>query len=95
MPDLHWWLNLASFLGIAILAVPVWSLNFRRKRLTALRQADRKAASDTDFRAQARKLLIDRHRQNVDDWRPIDQACLAAGYLLLLGAAFLRLFVAS
>jgi hypothetical protein len=94
MDGIDWWLNLASFLGIAILAVPVWSLNFRRKRLTALRQADRNAASDTDFRAQARKLLIDRHRRNVDDWRPVDQACLAIGYLLLLGAAFLRLFVA-
>lgn len=93
MNDIDWWLNLASFLGIAILAVPVWSLNFRRKRLTALRKADRDTASDRDFRAEARRLLIDRHRRNVDDWRSIDQACLAAGYLLLLGSALARLLV--
>ncbi len=31
--DAHWWLNLATLAGIAILAVPTWSLNFRKKKL--------------------------------------------------------------
>ncbi|WP_226582790.1 hypothetical protein [Acuticoccus sediminis] len=92
MPAFGWWLNLAAFCGVAVLSVPVWSLNFRRRRLQALRTADREAADDTDFRRRARGLLIDRHRKNVEDWRPIDQTCLAIGYTLLLGSAFLRLF---
>ncbi|WP_417741014.1 hypothetical protein [Salipiger sp.] len=92
MFDIHWWLNLASFIGIAVLSVPVWSLNFRRKRLQQIRDAEKATSSDTDFRARARKLLMDRHKRNVEDWRPIDQLCLGIGYFALLGSAFLRLF---
>lgn len=93
-PDLLWWLNFAAFCGVAVLSVPVWSLNFRRKRLQALRDADRAAgADDGDFRTRARQLLITRHQRNVEDWRRLDQACLALGYALLLGSSFMRLWL--
>jgi hypothetical protein len=91
MPDIHWMLNFGTTIGILVLAVPAWSLNGRRKRLQALRDLDRAATSDDTFRARARQILIERHRRNVDDWRRIDEICLLAGYLLLLGSSGLRL----
>lgn len=91
MFTLQWFLNLASFGGVAILSVPVWSLNFRRKQLHRHKVADREEHDTESFRARGRKVLLDRHKRNVEDWRPVDQACLLAGYLLLLGSAFLRL----
>ena len=85
-----WWLNLATFLGIAILAVPVWSLNTRKRKLHQVRSADQNAENDSDFRAKTRAILSDKHKKNVEDWRPIDQFCLVIGYVLLLGASLLR-----
>ena len=85
-----WWLNLATFLGIAILAVPVWDLNLRKRKLHQVQLAENQAADDSDFRARTRAILAERHRQNVADWRRRDQVCLIAGYLLLLGAAAAR-----
>lgn len=92
MFDIHWWLNFASFIGIATLSVPVWSLNSRRKRLQDLRDADRTAASDSEFRSSARSILIDRRKTHVEDWRRIDEICLAIGYTALFGSTALRLF---
>ena len=92
--DGQWWLNLASFFGIAILSVPVWSLNFRRKRLQALRDADGANVTDADYRSKARAILIGRHEQHVANWRRIDEICLGVGYALLLGSAALRLVIA-
>ena len=90
MASMAWGLNLATFLGIAILAVPVWSLNTRKRKLHQVRQADADARSDSDFRTRTRRILADKHRKNVEDWRGIDQICLIVGYALLLGAALLR-----
>ena len=93
MASMAWWLNLATFLGIAILAVPVWSLNTRKRKLHQVRQADADAGSDSDFRTRTRRILSDKHRKNVEDWRGIDQICLIVGYALLLGAALLRVIL--
>lgn len=91
MPDMAWWLDLATFLGIAVLAVPVWSLDLRKQRLARVADAERTATSDSAFRKAAREILTEKHRDNVARWRPLDRACLLVGYALLLGAALLRL----
>lgn len=92
MVDTAFWLNLASFAGVAVLAVPVFSLNSRRKRLQDLRDADRQVKDDGEFRSKARRILIDRRRKDIEDWRPFDEKCLRVGYGLLFASAFLRLF---
>lgn len=51
MFTLQWFLNLASFGGVAILSVPVWSLNFRRKQLHRHKVADREEHDTESFRA--------------------------------------------
>jgi hypothetical protein len=84
------WLNLAGFLGIAILAVPTWSLNLRKKKLQRILEADDPAATDPRFRARVRAILKGKRERDVADWRRIDEWCLIAGYLLVLGAAALR-----
>lgn len=93
MAELAWWLNLATFLGIAILAVPVLSLNNRKRRLQRIRDLDAEGGDDSSFRAKVRALSHDKWRENVEGWRRIDQVCLFGGYALLLGASFLRLMV--
>ena len=94
MASLQWWLNFATFAGIAALAIPVWDLNARKRRLHDIRQADSEATSDNDFRERTRQILFEKQRQDVEGWRRRDQVCLAIGYVLLLGAAFLRLVFA-
>jgi hypothetical protein len=88
---MHWWLNLASAAGIAVLAVPAWSLNVRKKRLQEIREALPEAPAR--FRDRVRAILRDKRGREVADWRPIDERCLALGYLLLLGSAVLRLLL--
>ena len=90
MASLAWGLDLATLIGIAILAAPVWSLNTRKRKLHQVRQADADAGSDSDFRTQTRRILAEKHRKSVEDWRGIDQICLVIGYALLLSAALLR-----
>jgi len=90
MFSFDWWLNLATFAGIAILAIPVWDLNLRKRRLHRVRQADKEAENDSDFRALTRRILFEKHKKNVEDWRRRDQVCLLLGYCLLLGAAATR-----
>jgi hypothetical protein len=89
--EAHWWLNLASTLGVAVLAVPTWSLNRRKKRLQAVRRA--LPETPVTFKDRVRGILEDRRNREVSDWRPIDELCLIAGYGLLLGSSVLRLFV--
>lgn len=89
--DMHWWLNLASAAGIAILAVPTWSLNNRKKKLQAVRDA--LPQEPATFRDSVRTILKDKRDRDVSEWRRIDELCLWAGYLLLLGSAVLRLLV--
>jgi len=87
-----WWLNLAAFFGLIILSVPTWSLNFRKKKLERIRAADQAAGkSDASFRAAVRGILRGRREKAVAEWRRIDEVCLFAGYLLLVGSAGLRL----
>lgn len=89
--DLDWWLNLAAAAGIAVLAVPVWSLNTRKKRLQQIRAA--LPEPPAAFRDRVRAILREKRNRDVSDWRALDEACLVAGYVLLLGSAFARLFV--
>jgi hypothetical protein len=89
--DARWWLDLATLAGIAILAVPVWSLNFRKKKLQEIRRS--LPAEPQTFKHRVRSILSDKRNRDVTDWRQIDEICLTVGYLLLLGSALLRLFV--
>lgn len=89
--DAHWWLNLTALVGIAILAVPAWSLNYRKKRLQEIRDA--LPEKPANFRDKVRRILRDKRNRDVSDWRPIDELCLFLGYILLLSSALLRLFV--
>ncbi|MFT3973919.1 MAG: hypothetical protein QM699_10850 [Amaricoccus sp.] len=87
----EWWLNLAAFLGVAVLAVPVWSLNLRKKRLQRIRDADAAGDTDESFRRRVRAILRDRRERDVAEWRRVDEIRLAGGYLLVFGSAGLRL----
>jgi hypothetical protein len=91
VPEYHWWLNLASMVGILILAFPAWSLNARKKRLQAIRDILPEEANT--FKERVRGILRDKRNRDVSDWRPVDEKCLFFGYLLLLGSAIVRLFV--
>lgn len=91
MGAFEWWLNLGTFAGVAVLSVPVWSLNFRKKRLRRIRDAEAAGGSDEAFRRQVRAILRGKRERDVADWRRIDEICLATGYILLLGSAGLRL----
>lgn len=87
---LHDWLNLATFLGIAILAVPTWSLNVRKKKLQLIRDADSTNPDAGNFRSRVRAILRDKRERDVSDWRRRDEICLMIGYLLVLGSAAIR-----
>jgi len=89
--DARWWLDLGTCFGIAILAIPVWSLNNRRKKLKAIQDA--LPQEPQSFRDRVRHILKDKRGRDVADWRRIDEVCLVIGYLFLLGSAVLRLFV--
>ena len=87
----HLWLNLMTLVGIAVLAVPVWSLNRRRKRLKEVR--DLLEETPASFKKKVRSIVVDKQDRDVSDWRQIDEICLVVGYGALLGAAVLRLLV--
>ncbi|WP_323796752.1 hypothetical protein [Nisaea sp.] len=88
--DIQWWLNLMSLVGIAVLAVPVWSLNFRRKKLQKVQDA--LSHDPASFRNEVKDILLDKGNRDITTWRPVDEVCLIVGYLLLLGSSVLRLF---
>lgn len=89
-----WWQNAAAFAGVAILAVPVLSLNRRKKRLQRLRDIVARRGESGDARALDRVSdeLSRKRESDVAIWRQLDEVCLFAGYLLLLGSAASRLF---
>ena len=87
----HWWLNLMTLVGIAVLAVPGWSLNVRRKRLKEVRNL--LDETPVSFKKKVREIVVDKQDRDVTDWRRIDEVCLVVGYVALLGAAVLRLLV--
>lgn len=89
--EFRWWLDFFTFLGIAILAVPVWSLNTRRKKLKAIQDALPDAPQS--FRERVRQILKDKRGRDVADWRRVDELCLIFGYGFLLGSSVLRLFL--
>lgn len=89
--DMHWWLNLGALSGIAVLAVPTWSLNVRKKKLREITEA--MPSDPATFRARVKGILHDKRNRAVADWRRIDEICLIVGYLFLLGSAAARLFV--
>ncbi|MEO9778954.1 MAG: hypothetical protein ABJH07_07845 [Sedimentitalea sp.] len=86
-------LEAATFIGIAILAVPVWTTNLNKRR------AAKHAQDKEDFYAKIPedapqiKILDDLHdlmTKDNDVWRKRDHVCLIVGYLLLLGSNFVR-----
>jgi len=90
MFGIHWWLNLVSLAGIVILAVPVWSLNVRKKKLQEIRQA--LTGDPRTLKDRVKEILRDRRNRDVTEWRRLDELCLLSGYLALAGSSFLRLF---
>lgn len=85
-------LNLTSALGIAILAVPAFSLNFRKrllKRIETIVETREKRGETSALDDIATELQSDA-QQLANQWRPIDQTCLRIGYVLLLGSAVVR-----
>jgi hypothetical protein len=71
--------------------ISAWSLKFRKKKLKKIRDALPEEL--VTFKDRVKSILKDKHNRDVTDWRQVDEICLAAGYLLLLGSAVLRLFV--
>ncbi|MEH6523581.1 MAG: hypothetical protein V7775_20480 [Sulfitobacter sp.] len=87
-------MNIATFFGIAILAVPTLSLNKRKKSLQQangiLDRALQRTADDPFNEVisevqEARGTLA-------GQWRRIDEICLFIGYFLLLGSSFARIY---
>lgn len=94
MANVTFVLNIASFAGVAILSVPTWSLNFRKKRLQRIRdvidaRSNREAGNVIDDVAA---IVHGRRQAGAAQWRRIDEVCLAVGYLLLLGSSAIRIF---
>ena len=87
--EIQWWLNFGSFLGIAILAVPAWSLNFRKKKLRAIKAV--MSDEPVTFKAKVGKIIEHKMDDDISSWRRIDEICLAVGYILLLGSSAMRL----
>ena len=91
--NVAWILNLTAFIGILILSIPVWSLNFRKKKLQKIKNRSDKRESSSKFRVKLRSASQRKREEGVAEWRRIDQFCLTVGYSLLLGSSFLRLFL--
>ncbi len=88
-------LDAATAIGVALLAVPVFSLNFRKKshtRIDAILAARRETGAENAL-DRIGAALRDERARDAARWRPVDELCLYAGYVLLLGAAVARIFV--
>lgn len=95
MPTPETLVNIANAIGVVVLAVPAFSLNFRKKTLARIsdiiaRRAQRADASVLDDVANE---LEDTAKARANRWRRVDEVCLFAGYLLVLGASAARIFV--
>jgi hypothetical protein len=85
-------LNIGSTVGIALLAVPAFSLNFRKKtlsRIEGITQRQSQSGRESALRDIATELKQSAE-SNVTNWRRIDEICLWCGYVLLLGSAIAR-----
>lgn len=87
-------LNIASTLGIAILAVPTFSMNLRKKTLSRIEGITQRqtVAGRQSALGDIAKELQHSAENRVTNWRRIDDICLRVGYFLLLGSAIIRVF---
>jgi hypothetical protein len=88
-------LDLMSFAGIALLSVPVLTLDWRKRQEARLGDPPPQAttpAAPQDGLAWLERRTRGRIARWVARWRAQDRACLYVGYGLLLTASFLRLF---
>ena len=92
-PAIMWYLNLAAFVGGLMLAVPVLSLNARKREFSGLVSELRKLKQiDSQGLATAMaEVQTTDAADAVAKWRWLDQFCLYVGYGLLLGSAGLLL----
>lgn len=88
-------LNIASAAGIAVLAVPAFSLNFRKKTLARITRVvnRRKPGEDKSALDIIAEELESDANQRANRWRRVDELCLVIGYLLLLGSSILRVIL--
>lgn len=85
-------LDVAGAAGIAILSVPAFSLNFRKKtlaRITRIVQSRKRGEEKRALDTIAAELQLEA-AEKAHRWRRADEICLLIGYLLLLGSAFVR-----
>lgn len=85
-------LDVAGAAGIAILSVPAFSLNFRKKklaRITRIVQSRKRGEEKRALDTIAAELHLEA-TERANRWRRADEVCLLIGYLLLLGSAFTR-----
>jgi hypothetical protein len=85
--------NLASTIGIAVLSVPVFSLDLRKKalfRIDAIIMRRRETGDGRALDAIAREVR-DARAARVANWRRIDRICLYLGYLFVFGSSIWRL----
>lgn len=95
MPAFETIIDVVTAAGIAILAVPVLSLNDRKKRhatITDLVAERRRRAPDVVLDEIA-DTLQQKSETQVNRWRRLDELCLYAGYVLLLGGSIMRVFI--
>lgn len=94
LPDVHTILNIATALGIAVLAVPVLALNKRKKSLAQISDivAERKTGEEKSALNRIAANLEENAATRANRWRRADEICLYLGYVLLLGASVLRVF---
>lgn len=83
--------NVAAFLGILVLSVPVWHMNSNRKKLQRIRDADTSDVADGSFRQKVRTIAEEKAQGRVATWRWWHEGCLWLGYGLLLGGSAIRL----
>jgi hypothetical protein len=86
--------NLLTFLGIAVLSVPVWALNGRKKRLERIKRIVRRRGRTGDAGALDRisQELERKRAADAAEWRRLDEICLYAGYGMLFAGSGWRLF---
>ena len=85
--------NLASTIGIAILSVPVFSLDLRKRalfRIDAIIGRRRETGDSSALDAIAREVREERAAR-VTNWRRIDRVCLYLGYSFVFGSSIWRL----
>lgn len=94
-PEMDLLLSLASATGIAILSVPAFSLNLRKRsldRITGIVKRRKPGYEGSALDTIAAELETSAS-QKANKWRRVDEICLYSGYFLLLGASLLRVLL--